>query len=273
MGGRKVGSSNCCRPCGRPSARLPRRLPPPLRRRPERRRSRKPLTRFIEEARLLLHDSASQLRPREIAVGGKSDPGALSDAGAERSARCTCGGPGACWRNSPATGRNAGSRKCCRPSWKSARDCRDCLHLSCYDLSAAPLPVRGATRPLSHLRRLSALFRRADTFSEHQLSNVIDVVMPLPQDKAEHPRLMKGRNKVIELFHAGRGLEGSIRGTAWGALQAFSEYADHHRHTRVPKGKSMDALRLESIWMGKAASLKRQALAAIADTARIRLAT
>ena len=110
-------------------------------------------------------------------------------------------------------------------------------------------------------------------FSEHQLRNVIDVVMPLPQDEAEHPRLMKGRNKVIELFHAGRGLEGSIRGTAWGALQAFSEYADHHRHTRVPKGKNVDTLRLESIWMGKAASLKRQALAAIADTARIRLAT
>ncbi|WNG33304.1 DUF932 domain-containing protein [Archangium violaceum] len=109
-------------------------------------------------------------------------------------------------------------------------------------------------------------------FSEHQLRHVIDVVMPLPQDEAEHPRMMKGRNKVIELFHAGRGLEGSIRGTAWGALQAFSEYADHHRHTRVPKGKSIDTLRLESIWMGKAASLKRQALAAIADTARIRLA-
>jgi hypothetical protein len=35
----------------------------------------------------------------------------------------------------------------------------------------------------------------------------------------------------------------------------------------------VDTLRLESIWMGKAASLKRQSLAAIADTARIRLTT
>lgn len=31
-------------------------------------------------------------------------------------------------------------------------------------------------------------------------------------------------------------------------------------------------MRLESIWMGKAAAMKRQALAAIADTAQLRLA-
>ncbi|QRN99153.1 DUF932 domain-containing protein [Archangium violaceum] len=63
-----------------------------------------------------------------------------------------------------------------------------------------------------------------------------------------------------------------IQGTAWAALQAFSEWADHHRHTRAVQGKKVEVMRLESIWMGKAAAMKRQALAAIADTAQLRLA-
>jgi phage/plasmid-like protein (TIGR03299 family) len=109
-------------------------------------------------------------------------------------------------------------------------------------------------------------------FSEHQLRNVINLVLPLPDDDGQHPRLLKARSKVIELFHAGTGIEGPIEGTAWAALQAFSEYADHHKGIRATKGKSDGAARLESIWMGSAASLKHQALTAIADQAQVQLA-
>ncbi|NVJ11420.1 DUF932 domain-containing protein, partial [Myxococcus sp. AM001] len=57
-------------------------------------------------------------------------------------------------------------------------------------------------------------------FSEHQLRNVINLVLPLPDDDGQHPRLLKARSKVIELFHAGTGIEGQmIQGTAWAALQ------------------------------------------------------
>jgi phage/plasmid-like protein (TIGR03299 family) len=109
-------------------------------------------------------------------------------------------------------------------------------------------------------------------FSEHQLRNVINLVLPLPDDDAEHPKLIKARQKVIELFHSGSGIEGPIEGTAWAALQAFSEYADHHKGVRATKGKSAGAARLESIWMGSAASLKHQAFTAIADQAQVQLA-
>ncbi|MBN1204834.1 MAG: DUF932 domain-containing protein [Myxococcaceae bacterium] len=77
---------------------------------------------------------------------------------------------------------------------------------------------------------------------------------------------------MIELFYSGSGIEGQIQGTAWVALQAFSEYADHHKGIRATKGKSADAARLESIWPGSASILKRQALAAIADQAQVQLA-
>ncbi|HEX8821233.1 MAG TPA: DUF932 domain-containing protein [Archangium sp.] len=108
-------------------------------------------------------------------------------------------------------------------------------------------------------------------FSEHQLRNVLDIVLPLPQDKAEHPRLEKARNKVVQLFHAGTGIEGPIQNTAWAALQAVSEWADHHRNTRSVKGKPVEAMRLESIWMGKAAAIKKLALTSIMNEAHVRL--
>ena len=108
-------------------------------------------------------------------------------------------------------------------------------------------------------------------FSEHQLRNVLDIVLPLPQDKAEHPRLEKARNQVVQLFHAGTGIEGPIQNTAWAALQAVSEWADHHRNTRSVKGKPVEAMRLESIWMGKAAAIKKLALTSIMNEAHVRL--
>ena len=46
----------------------------------------KPLSRFLEDARLPLHNNASELRLREIAVGRKNYLFAGSDAGAERAA-------------------------------------------------------------------------------------------------------------------------------------------------------------------------------------------
>ncbi len=109
-------------------------------------------------------------------------------------------------------------------------------------------------------------------FNEEQLGHVINVVLPLPEDEEKHPRLLKARAKVVELFHCGSGIEGDIQGTAWAALQAVSEYADHHRSTRTVEGTNMEARRLESIWMGKAAAMKRQALLAIANTTQLRLA-
>jgi phage/plasmid-like protein (TIGR03299 family) len=107
-------------------------------------------------------------------------------------------------------------------------------------------------------------------FTDAQLARTVEQVLPVPPDDRDHRRLEGGRAKVIELFEAGRGMHG-IRGTAWAGLQAFVEFADHHRMIR---GGSADpaAARLESIWLGGAAELKRRALAAIADEARIPLA-
>ncbi|WP_164002310.1 DUF932 domain-containing protein [Pyxidicoccus caerfyrddinensis] len=108
-------------------------------------------------------------------------------------------------------------------------------------------------------------------FSEEQLRHVLDAVLPMPEDEGNHPRIIHAREKVVELYHAGTGIEGDMQGSAWAALQAVAEYTDHHRLTRAVQGRRVDAMRLESIWMGKAASMKRQALTAILSESQFRL--
>jgi phage/plasmid-like protein (TIGR03299 family) len=102
------------------------------------------------------------------------------------------------------------------------------------------------------------------------LLKVIDQVLPVPDDDRDHSRIEASRAKVIELFENGVGMQG-IRGTGWAGLQSFSEFADHHRGVRGANGNPA-AARLESIWLGGAAELKRRALTAIADQVRIPLA-
>lgn len=62
--------------------------------------------------------------------------------------------------------------------------------------------------------------------------------------------------RVQELYEGkGRGAElASAQGTAWGLLNAVTEYVDHERRARNPE------YRLDSAWFGQGASLKQRAL-------------
>lgn len=108
-------------------------------------------------------------------------------------------------------------------------------------------------------------------FTGLQLVTAIDHVLPVPQDEKNHDRILRDREKVKELFETGVGIESAIRGTGWAAFQAFTEFADHHRQTRTMFGHDPRHDRLESIWMGRAAQLKRNALSAITNVSGIQL--
>ncbi len=68
--------------------------------------------------------------------------------------------------------------------------------------------------------------------------------------------LTKPVQRLHELYQgAGMGSElASSRNTAWGLVNAVTEYVDHHRRAR-----SQDH-RLDSAWFGQGAQLKSQAL-------------
>lgn len=125
-------------------------------------------------------------------------------------------------------------------------------------------------RGMEHFEQLANVLATT-RFTDSQIASTLDTVIPLPDDGKEHARLENSRAKVVQLFEAGLGMQG-IRGTAWGALQAWTEFADHHRGVRGAEEGNERAARLESVWLGGAATLKQRALNAIALETGLRLA-
>jgi phage/plasmid-like protein (TIGR03299 family) len=75
--------------------------------------------------------------------------------------------------------------------------------------------------------------------------------------EADAEGLPKGGAPIINLFESGKGQQlPGVRGTMWAALNAVTEYVDHHRNGN---GDAVDR-RLESAWFGQGAELKRKAL-------------
>jgi len=81
------------------------------------------------------------------------------------------------------------------------------------------------------------------------------LLLPNYKGNAEAMRNSTGYERIMELFQGEAiGSEFSTaKGTAWGMVQAVTEFYDHHANTRTP-----DA-RLNSAWFGTAAATKERA--------------
>ena len=101
----------------------------------------------------------------------------------------------------------------------------------------------------------------ATPYADMQMRILVGKLFPAEPDELS-TRTQHHRQKVLDLFESGKGHE-HIRGTAWAALNAVAEFADHHRSTRTRPGDNRDEKRLSSIWLGSAATLKRAAHEAI----------
>ncbi len=85
------------------------------------------------------------------------------------------------------------------------------------------------------------------------LAGYVNAVFPNVSDSGDRGRIIKTREKVLELAETGRGAELS-RGTVWGAYNAVTEFVDHYRLTSVT-----DAAGLKSMWFGTGEKIKKQA--------------
>ena len=83
-----------------------------------------------------------------------------------------------------------------------------------------------------------------------------DIVSELFPSSSEDvsTRTKNTRDSVLNIYETGMGLE-KFRGTAWGAFNAVTEYADHWK---TFKGGESEA-RASSIWFGSSAALKQKA--------------
>ena len=95
----------------------------------------------------------------------------------------------------------------------------------------------------------------------------LDALMPLEEGKP-NTRKENVRDQLTELWAMGPGTDIiGVRGTAWNALQAVTNYNSHHRKTRG-SGGDVDvarAKRLEAAWLGAGNTLNQQALSLLAD--------
>jgi phage/plasmid-like protein (TIGR03299 family) len=89
----------------------------------------------------------------------------------------------------------------------------------------------------------------------------LDSLVPMKDE--DDTRSKNVRDTLVELFQSGPGTDiPGVRGTAWGALQAVTDFSAHHRTTRGA-GDDEDKKRekrLESVWFGSGNGLNQKAL-------------
>lgn len=97
------------------------------------------------------------------------------------------------------------------------------------------------------------------TVSDRQFGSMVERLLPAKHD-AVSPQLGKARDKLHTLWAGeARGLRG-IQGTAWGAYNTITEYADHYQRVRGDASN-----RADSILFGRAAELKANAVDVIEE--------
>lgn len=95
--------------------------------------------------------------------------------------------------------------------------------------------------------------------SVNQLASYFKSLYPDPP-QGERTRTQNIRQTLHRLFEEGKGHDlPQIRHTSWAALNAVTEYVDHHRPTRGRTAHQRAERRLQSQWFGSGARLKTRA--------------
>ena len=113
--------------------------------------------------------------------------------------------------------------------------------------------------------QMDLMARHYPTYS--QLSAYFKDLVPDPEE-GNKSRAQNVRGELFRLYESGKGQEiPEIKLTTWAALNAVTEYVDHHRPTRAKTEFERAANRLESSWFGSGSLLKRKAFATALEMA------
>lgn len=155
--------------------------------------------------------------------------------------------------------------------------CRNTLGMAMGEREGAAWAIRHTANAADRVKAAGESFRALVTgyerfgelanvmaglaFTDAMMEEVLDQVIPVPEDGKAHPVLEGNRDTVRTLWAGGsEGMAAATGGTAWAAWQALTEYADHKR----PSLPADTSIRLDNVWFGTGADLKRQALHAVA---------
>lgn len=96
--------------------------------------------------------------------------------------------------------------------------------------------------------------------TDGQMMTVVNRLLP-EGEAGISPQLSKARTKLMDLWTTGTGINGAIRGTAWAAFNAVTEYADHYIRIREETPEK----RVESNLFGRSDAMKAAAAYVIED--------
>lgn len=117
---------------------------------------------------------------------------------------------------------------------------------------------------LAH-RRFQTYHEQANVLARRQLTsteveNFFTDLLPKPTGDGPRRRKHRTHDRLVELFETGLGQDlPDVRGTAWAAVNAVSEFTDHHQRTRGQDARSRADRRLTSAWFGSGSRLKQRA--------------
>ena len=102
------------------------------------------------------------------------------------------------------------------------------------------------------------------------VSQILDGYATLPgeqgraaeEDVEVSATVQKKRDTMVSLFTTGKGITSGIRGTAWAAANAVTEYVDHHIPVKAKKAVKNDKRTYNAIF-GNGAKIKQQGLETI----------
>lgn len=124
---------------------------------------------------------------------------------------------------------------------------------------------------------ISTLKGQLQTLAMRQLSrdsvgNILDRLFPMPKGSDDSVRVENKRQMFLELFEKNdnNGFS-AVKGTAYNALNAFTEYTDHYENIRQTSGKSgmtEQRIRQEKALFGSGSIAKANALEIVLEATR-----
>jgi phage/plasmid-like protein (TIGR03299 family) len=152
-------------------------------------------------------------------------------------------------------------RVVCQNTLNMAMDKRAGRGIAIRHTASAELRMTEAEKVMDEANKHYAKF---GDFAQHlagkqynvaQLKALVEELFPAKNDGEFTKQAGEKRSSIIRLFETGKGVD-NIRGTAWAALQAVAEYADHEMNVR----KADSDKRTFNAWFGGGQVLKQQAM-------------
>jgi phage/plasmid-like protein (TIGR03299 family) len=107
-------------------------------------------------------------------------------------------------------------------------------------------------------------------YTVKQMKDLVLHLLPADAEGDVSTRTKNMRESIANLFDHGKGQTNSaVRGTAWAAYNAVTEFADHYRATRVSEGGNEKEQRLESSFFGSGRAFKQDAFDYIAEQTQV----